>query len=306
MTDFNPTNMRGSIIPLVTPLIIDYSSGYRITLDSPSVDTLVNQVIGKGDSPLVNGLLVNGMTGEFIWLSEEIQKAMLDSVVEANNGRVPVIFNSSANTIEKTIELSQYAQNAGSDAIVLAPMYICGSDDGIVDSMIQIANSIKLPLYFYNNPAFGNNLNPEIYGELIGKIHNVYGIKDSSGDEELFKEYKRKSKLRQGIITFMGDEGKMIDHENNVPSYGNFNSERCKAFSETSNPGKRKELQDKINEEGKLIYCIDEIGSNQRKGLKYALFKRDIITSPLAVEPTKSLTELQMQAIDNLVLKNYK
>ena len=95
----------------------------------------------------VQSLIINGTTGESPTLSEEEIKTLLTTAVETVNGRVPVIAGTGTNSTHQSIALSQFAEEAGADAVMLiTPYYNKSNQKGLVAHFTAIADSIKLPI----------------------------------------------------------------------------------------------------------------------------------------------------------------
>lgn len=79
--------------------------------------TLARHLMVKG----AQGLFVNGIAGECLYLSVDERKKVLDNVMEAVNGNIPVIAQIAANSLRDTIDLVKHAQTLKVDAIAALP-----------------------------------------------------------------------------------------------------------------------------------------------------------------------------------------
>jgi 4-hydroxy-tetrahydrodipicolinate synthase len=151
--------IEGIWCPMVTPL--ESSSG---GINSASVKELVNFLVDNG----VDGLLPLGTSGEFALLSEEDRKLMLRVVVDATNGRVPVVAGVSDPCVENVLRFSKEAKDVGADgAIATPPYYFSTTDEGVYNHYKRLSESIDLPLLIYNIPDWtGTFVTPEIVGRL--------------------------------------------------------------------------------------------------------------------------------------------
>ena len=131
----------------------------------------------------VQSLIINGTTGESPTLSEEEIKTLLTTAVETVNGRVPVIAGTGTNSTHQSIALSQFAEEAGADAVMLiTPYYNKSNQKGLVAHFTAIADSIKLPIVLYNVPSRTNlSIEPETILEL-SQHPNIVALKDAVGD----------------------------------------------------------------------------------------------------------------------------
>jgi 4-hydroxy-tetrahydrodipicolinate synthase len=169
------TELHGVIPPLPTPLHADGS------LNLDAVPALVEHVIGGG----VHGLLALGSQGEAFALSADERAAVLEAVLAAVNGRVPVIAGTGAITTREAIALTQQAERAGADAAaIVTPFYIAPSQDELYAHYVEIAAAVSIPILGYSNPARtgGVRLMPETLGRLAHDVKHFIGVKDSGGD----------------------------------------------------------------------------------------------------------------------------
>ncbi len=110
----DPTRLRGIIPPICTPLT---SEG---AIDIPSVHSLIDYLLANG----VHGVFAFGSTGECTSLTAQQRKTMLEAVIAAVNGRVPVLIGVMDTSTERCIEQGLAAKAAGADALVVAaPFY---------------------------------------------------------------------------------------------------------------------------------------------------------------------------------------
>ena len=166
-------DLRGVLPALVTP----FKKGGEI--DERALRDLVNFVIEKG----VMGVVPVGTTGEFIYLSEEERKKVVEIVVDEVNGRVPVVAGTGASSTKQTIELAKHAEDAGADAaLVVAPYYLRPADKGAFQHFYEVAQAVNMPIVLYNIPqCTGGFISREVIEDLA-EIDNIVGLKDSSGN----------------------------------------------------------------------------------------------------------------------------
>jgi 4-hydroxy-tetrahydrodipicolinate synthase len=169
------TDFHGTIPPLATPLHADGS------LNLDVIPALVEHVIGGG----VHGILALGSQGEAFALSPDERAAVLDAILAAVNGRVPVIAGTGAITTRETIAFSQQAERAGADAVaVVTPFYIAPTQEELYTHYATVAAAVTIPMLAYSNPARtgGVRLTPETLGRLAYEIPHLVGVKDSGGN----------------------------------------------------------------------------------------------------------------------------
>ncbi len=162
---------HGSIVAIVTPLKDD-------KIDRKAYKGLIEFQIKNKTS----AILVAGCTGEPATLSMEEHKDLIKNTVEIVDRRCAVIAGTGSNNTREAIELSQYAEKAGVDAVLLiTPYYNKPVPRGLYLHYKQVAESISVPLILYNVPSrTGISILPETVYEL-SQIKNIIGIKEASG-----------------------------------------------------------------------------------------------------------------------------
>ncbi|MCV6823273.1 MULTISPECIES: 4-hydroxy-tetrahydrodipicolinate synthase [Halocynthiibacter] len=163
---------KGSLPALVTP----FKNGQ---LDIDALKHLVEWHIEEGS----NGLVPVGTTGESPTLSHEEHEQVVEEVVKAAAGRVPVIAGAGSNSTTEAIRFVQHAKNVGADgALVVTPYYNKPTQRGLHAHFLAVAESTDLPIVIYNIPGRSVvDMSPETMGELA-KHKNIVGVKDSTGD----------------------------------------------------------------------------------------------------------------------------
>ena len=130
-----------------------------------------------------DAIIVCGTTGESSTMSDEERKQTIEFTVKSVAKRIPVIAGTGSNNTKSAIELSQFAEKAGVDGIlVVTPYYNKTTQTGLISHYTAIANSVNLPIILYSVPSrTGVNILPETCLEL-SKIENIVAIKEASGN----------------------------------------------------------------------------------------------------------------------------
>jgi 4-hydroxy-tetrahydrodipicolinate synthase len=140
---------------------------------------LANDLIAAG----VHGLTPLGSTGEFAYLSREQRHRIVEVVVQAARGRVPVVAGVAATTIADAVQQVAAYDKLGVDGILgILEAYFPVAEDGVVAYFTAIANATALPIVLYTNPQFQRSdlTLPAI--ERLAKVPNIRYIKDASSD----------------------------------------------------------------------------------------------------------------------------
>jgi len=163
---------RGVLPALVTPFTKDEA------VDEARLRALVQHVL-----PHVNGLVPCGTTGEFVYLTPDEQRHIIEIVVDEAAGRVPVVAGAGAPSTRQAIQLARAAQQAGADAcLVVTPFFLHPSDKGIYQHFYTLATSVDLPIILYNIPQVVDAYLPRTVVEDLADIPNIVALKDSSGN----------------------------------------------------------------------------------------------------------------------------
>jgi 4-hydroxy-tetrahydrodipicolinate synthase len=161
---------------VLTALVTPFRDG---ALDEKALRALVERQIDAG----INGLVPCGSTGESATLSHDEHDRVIEVVVEAAGGRVPVVAGTGSNNTEEAIRLTRHAKEAGADAaLLISPYYNKPTQAGLVAHFEAIANATELPLIVYNIPGrTASNIQPSTLAQLA-HLEFVVGVKESCGD----------------------------------------------------------------------------------------------------------------------------
>lgn len=140
---------------------------------------LVNYLIEMG----VHGLTPLGSTGEFAYLTWPQRRKIVEIVVEANAGRVPVVPGVAHTSIQEAVRQAKEMERIGVDGILaIMDTYFPVSPEGTVAYFRSIAEATSLPVVLYTNPSFsGTNLSLEII-ETLAAVPNIRYLKDASAN----------------------------------------------------------------------------------------------------------------------------
>jgi len=158
---------------LVTPFTDDGKA-----VDEERLRALVRKCIELG----VHGVVPCGTTGEFVNLTMEEKKRVIDIVIDEVNGKFPVVAGTGASGTDQALEMTKYAKDAGADAaLIVTPFYLKPTDRGIYEHYFIIASEVDLPIILYNIPQCTDVQLTWQMVEDLAQIPNIVGLKDSSG-----------------------------------------------------------------------------------------------------------------------------
>lgn len=163
----------GSAVAMITPMCDDGSVNFA------ELKKMAEFQVESGTDALV----VCGTTGESATLEDDEHLECIRCVVEAAQGRVPVIAGTGSNNTAHAVMMSKEAAARGADALLLVtPYYNKTSQAGLVKSLFTIADSTDLPAIIYNVPSrTGVNIQPETALEL-SRHPMIRGLKEASGN----------------------------------------------------------------------------------------------------------------------------
>jgi len=186
---------NGSMTALVTP----FQDG---ELDLVALKKLVEWQIAEGS----NGLVPVGTTGESPTLSHREHEQVVEEVVKAAAGRVPVIAGAGSNNTAESIRLAKHAQSVGADAIlVVTPYYNKPTQGGLIAHFAAIHDCCALPIFIYNIPPRSVvDMTPDTMGELA-KLPRIVGVKDATAD--LSRVSAQRLTCGKEFIQLSGEDG---------------------------------------------------------------------------------------------------
>lgn len=164
--------LKGSIVALITP----FDNG---NLSEKDFVELINYHLKNG----TNGVVPGGTTGESPTLSHNEHKRIIEIAVRECKGKIPVIAGTGSNSTEEAVELSKFAEKAGSDAIlVVTPYYNKPTQEGLYQHYKKINDSVGVPIVIYNIPSRSViDMEVETMARLY-ELKNIVGVKDATGD----------------------------------------------------------------------------------------------------------------------------
>ncbi len=163
---------KGSLPAMVTPFKDD-------KLDAAALDALVEWHVQQGS----NGLVPVGTTGESPTLTHAEHGEVIERVVKAAAGRIPVIAGAGSNNTKEGIHLIRHAAKVGADAaLVVTPYYNKPTQAGLIAHFTALHDCCDLPIIIYNIPGRSVvDMSPETMGRLAA-LPRIIGVKDATGD----------------------------------------------------------------------------------------------------------------------------
>jgi 4-hydroxy-tetrahydrodipicolinate synthase len=189
-------SLIGTGVALVTPFKKDFS------VDTEALSKITNHVIEGG----VEYLVILGTTAESATLNTEEKEVVIQTIVAANKGRVPMVLgvggNNTAKVVEelKTRDLSQFAA-----ILSVSPYYNKPTQEGIYQHFKAVSEASPIPIIVYNVPGrTSSNMLPATVIRLANDFKNIIGIKEAAGD--IVQAMKLIQTKPEGFLVISGDD----------------------------------------------------------------------------------------------------
>ena len=172
-------SLLGMGVALVTPFKSD------LTVDHDALSKIVSFNIDNGTDYLV----ISGTTGESVTITKDEKRAIVETIVKTNAGRLPLVIgiggNNTAAVIEelKTTDLSPFAA-----VLSVAPYYSKPTQEGLYQHFKAVAEASSIPVILYNVPGrTAKNMEPDTSLRLARDIDNIVAIKEAGNSPEQYK-----------------------------------------------------------------------------------------------------------------------
>ena len=189
---------KGSGVAIVTPFTQD-------GVNFEELGRLIEFQIQEG----TDAIIICGTTGESSTMTETEKKETIKYAIDKVNKRVPVIAGTGGNCTQSVVNMSQYAESAGADGLlIVTPYYNKTTQDGLVKHYETIAKSVNIPIILYNVPSrTGLNIAPDTAYKL-SKVENIVAIKEASGNISQVAEIA--SKCGDNLNIYSGNDDQIL------------------------------------------------------------------------------------------------
>lgn len=277
------------------------------SIDEESFRDLVNWVASHEG---VNGIVVNGHTGEIMTLLPEERAKVVSIAADELKGRIPVISGVSAEGTIETIQHAQAVENAGGEGILLMPPHswlrFSMQKDAPVNYFKDVANAINIGIVVHQYPADTKSSYSTEQLLEISKIPNVVAFKLGERDMATYELHVRtlqKEAPDCAILTchdeyllptlVQGIEGALVGFGCFVP---NLISDLV-SHVKNNDIAAAKEVYDEIFKLKHAIYKMDQPSSSSHLRMKEAMYQRGIIRTNHARKPVEPLTQNEKDEI---------
>ena len=164
----------GTGVALITPFKSDLS------VDHESLANIVNYNIENG----TNYLVISGTTGESVTITKQEKKEIINTIIKANNKRLPLVLGIGGNNTVQIIEEIKATGLSEIDAILsVSPYYSKPTQEGIYQHFKAIAEVSPVPIILYNVPGrTSSNMLPETTLRLANDFKNIIAVKEAGNN----------------------------------------------------------------------------------------------------------------------------
>jgi 4-hydroxy-tetrahydrodipicolinate synthase len=186
---------RGIITALLTPFHPDGA------LDIQTLRTRIAWQLGQG----IHGLLVGGVSGEYVNLSPEERRRVVQATLDAVAGRVPMIAGILEPNTRQAVGAAKDFEALGVQALLLlTPFHNFPTPAGILTHFRTVHDATSLPILLYNNPGrTGMDMDLPLQEELAA-LPRVVGVKECRREMALVSEQIRRA--RPGFAVLSGED----------------------------------------------------------------------------------------------------
>lgn len=191
---------EGAGVAIITPFLPNGEVNY------PKMEELVEEQIAGG----TDAIIVCGTTGESSTMSHKEHLDVIRFVCEKVNKRIPVIAGTGSNSTSEAIYLSQEAEKAGSDGLlIVTPYYNKATQNGLIAHFKAIAEAVNIPILLYHIPGrTGVTMTPQTMVTLCREVPNIVGVKEASGN---FSTIAKIMSLADGCVDlYSGNDDQIV------------------------------------------------------------------------------------------------
>jgi 4-hydroxy-tetrahydrodipicolinate synthase len=144
---------------------------------------MIEQLLRRQREAGIKTVVVAGTTGESATLSDHEKHELFGRCKDYVGDSMNIIAGTGSNSTEHTVYLSQIAQDAGADGLlVVSPYYNKATEDGLVAHYSAVAQAVSIPVILYNVPSrTGLDISVNAYKRLC-RIPNIIGVKEAATD----------------------------------------------------------------------------------------------------------------------------
>ncbi|MGZ6243858.1 MAG: dihydrodipicolinate synthase family protein, partial [Candidatus Binataceae bacterium] len=136
-----------------------------------------------------DGLVVAAAAGEPFALSLAERRALLETAVSVTRERVPIVAATGAGSLADTLALTEHANDAGADALlVLPPPFAKPPQRGVLEYFLTVARAANLPMLAYQIPSrTGSAITLDTCEAMVNALPHLVGLKQAEDDRDFVR-----------------------------------------------------------------------------------------------------------------------
>ena len=191
---------EGAGVALVTPFHADGEVNYD------KLEEILEEQIANGTDAIISC----GTTGESSTMSHEEHIDVVRFTCQVVKNRIPVIAGTGSNSTREAIHLSEAAQEAGANGLLLVtPYYNKATQAGLAAHYTAVADAVRIPILLYHIPGrTGVTMAPETIVKLCREVPNIVGVKEASAN---FSAIAQIMNLAEGCVElYSGNDDQIV------------------------------------------------------------------------------------------------
>lgn len=290
-------NLKGTGVALITPFKEDKS------VDVEALKNLVEYQIENN----IDYIVVLGTTAESATLSTEEKELIKSTIVEKNDGRIPLVLGMGSNNTHALVDEIKATNFDGFDAILsVSPYYNKPTQEGIYQHFQAVSKASDLPIILYNVPGrTSSNMEVETVARLARDFDNIIGIKEAKGD--LVQAMQMISATPEGFLVISGDDMITLPMvlAGGAGVISVIGEGFPKEFSEMVNLGLERKVDEAFKIHHKIAPAINLIfAEGNPAGIKSVFEMKGLCKNELRLPLVKASEELQLKLKD--FIENFK
>ncbi len=198
--ELNMAIFEGAGVALVTPFHADGEVNYD------KLEEILEEQIANGTDAIISC----GTTGESSTMSHEEHIDVVRFTCQVVKNRIPVIAGTGSNSTREAIHLSEAAQEAGANGLLLVtPYYNKATQAGLAAHYTAVADAVRIPILLYHIPGrTGVTMAPETIVKLCREVPNIVGVKEASAN---FSAIAQIMNLAEGCVElYSGNDDQIV------------------------------------------------------------------------------------------------
>ena len=168
------TKFYGTGVAIITPFNEDGS------VDHNALSNLVDYNIENG----TNYIVISGTTGESVTITKQEKQEIIQTIIKANDRRVPLVLGIGGNNTASIIEEIKATDLTNIDALLsVSPYYSKPTQEGIYQHFKAISEVSPIDIILYNVPGrTSSNMLPETTLRLARDFDNIIAVKEAGNN----------------------------------------------------------------------------------------------------------------------------